>query len=286
MADPFVGQQGLALAERACVTLLQIHGHYPEMGRYYSEEPEWRTSGRLLLDEERWLFTARRGRRLTREGLSDFVARASALGLNPALYFNACECQWELARRRFACWRVLDAKGKPVRTWWVKGVRGEQCVLMNPDPAGEFGRFLVSSAEKLLRRNPGAHLFVDQTGRSEKDFARGGRRLGVPVEKLLRRLRAIAHGLGRALILNVPGSRRIARVGDVVTADASLGELPILARRASGKPFFFLRLCEEPNLTRDLRLATRRGIFPGTTSLDGEKAEAYRRWVMRVRARR
>ena len=34
VANPFVGEKGLALAERAGVTLLQIHGHYPEMGRY------------------------------------------------------------------------------------------------------------------------------------------------------------------------------------------------------------------------------------------------------------
>ena len=106
VTDPFIGEDGLELAERAGVTLLQIHGHYPEMGRYYSEEPTWRTSARLLLDQERWLFTARRGRMLTRQELADFVARAAGLGLNPALYFNGCECQWELARRRFVCWRA------------------------------------------------------------------------------------------------------------------------------------------------------------------------------------
>ncbi|GAG35706.1 unnamed protein product, partial [marine sediment metagenome] len=143
VADPFIGEDGLELAERAGVTLLQIHGHYPEMGRYYSEQPTWRTSARLLLDEESWLFTARRGRMLTRQELAGFVARAADLGLNPALYFNACECQWQLARQRFARWRVLGPEGEPIRAWWVKGVRGEQCVLMNPDPAGEFGRFLV-----------------------------------------------------------------------------------------------------------------------------------------------
>ena len=74
-----------------------------------------------MLDERRWLFTARPGRVLTRRGLADFVGRAAARGLNPALYFNACECQWELARRHFARWRVLGPEGKVVQSWWVKG---------------------------------------------------------------------------------------------------------------------------------------------------------------------
>lgn len=153
---------------------------WQELGWY------WPHLGLYLPDGETWKRQPRSeggkgdGGTVTRSMIRDYLGLSQRLGVAQCLYFQSTESWIEFAETHFPESRYRRANGDFAPTW-VK------CMLMNPDPDGEFGRHILRQVRGLVEAFPKmSGVFWDQNCYTGFDYAHddgvsmaGGRRVSM-----------------------------------------------------------------------------------------------------------
>jgi len=142
--------QGLAWQE--------LGWYWPHLGLYRPAADTWQRQPRELGG----LGT---GGEVTVAMLNDYIHRARGRGVEQCLYFQSTESWAEYAEQHFPESRAARPDGTLLPTWI-------RCVVMNPDPAGPFGRHILDQLRKLTETFPEmAGVFWDQNCYTFFDYA-------------------------------------------------------------------------------------------------------------------
>ncbi len=141
----------------------ELHGHFPWYGLMIP--PAGVTS---------WVFREAPHGEITREQVRRHTQIAKEHGVGTFIYYNVTESVWDYAGKNFPDSVARDERGRPVGAWKIASYPSTNaCWLMNADPAGSFGKHMISQARELVDAYPdAAGLFWDVYGRSYMfDFA-------------------------------------------------------------------------------------------------------------------
>lgn len=143
----------------------ELHGHFPWYGQMIPPP-----------DVKSWTCHSHPvpGTTLSREKIEAHCKLARRNGIGTFLYYNCTESEHQFAEKEFPSSIAHAESGKPKGAWHAERYPGERaCFLMNADPSGAFGRYMVQQAQEMVSAYPdAAGFFWDVFGRSYMfDFA-------------------------------------------------------------------------------------------------------------------
>ncbi|MEO0247975.1 MAG: family 16 glycoside hydrolase [candidate division WOR-3 bacterium] len=304
MGGPFVGQGEMADWRQRGVAWEEFHAHFPFYGLY---APQDRDEWALVFDQDTVSLDAWEADNVPsgtpRTGYAAVNAVIDAwhsYQIQSYIYFQAFEAWHQYAERYFPADISRDAGGNAHPAWYF-------CNLMNPDPEGDWGRYIISQLQRILDRYPEVDgLFYDRADYNYLDYAhddgvtmsgtRRGSKLDIALAKMNERLFSILHTRGKGVWTNGPTSLEVCRGVDGIMAEA-FSQAPAIQFLGLHRPTILLvydSTAEQTELKSKVALWT--GAFPGVTYGGTESRridEKYRplfeqykgkRWVLRAHA--
>jgi len=199
---------------------------------------------------------------LKRHGVASFV------------YYNYGECDRARALREFPECVLHNDHG--IQGAWVFPDRKRSNVLMNPDPASRWGKFILRQADELFdtyRDLDG--FFIDQVCYHNYDYARDDGRSLVenrPVYdthaascRMMARVARILKRRDKTCFINGPYNIEVMRDADGVMSEGSVAGLAKYSYMCLEKPVMILTYgVEGPAFERVLKYCLKYGAFPST----------------------
>jgi hypothetical protein len=165
-------------------------------------------------------------------------------GIQVYLYYQSAEAWHQYAKKYFAEDIAVDRKGIPLRAHLFTH-------LMNPDPNGDWGKYIIAQARKILRTFPDIDgIFYDRIDYKDYDFGhddgitmiddRPAYMLGFGQEKINAILFDLFHKKGKAIWGNVPTSIEVCKDIDGIMAEKNLRYLQKLQYLGLARPIIYL----------------------------------------------
>jgi hypothetical protein len=191
-------------------------------------------------------------------------------GIQVYMYLQSFEAWYRYAEKYFPEEISRDANGVPHQGW--RYVR-----LLNPDPAGRWGQYILKQMRALLERFPQIEgIFLDCDGYTYTDYAHDdgitmiGTRpcsvLGLTQERLVRLLCDYVHAQGKGVWANGPSSVEVTRGVDGLMAEATRPLAQVLQYLGLARPMICLPYDKTPETTEaKLKTSLACGYYPSAT---------------------
>lgn len=146
---------------------LEVHGHFPWYGNYFNEdESEWETIDTLERRKLGQLPAEAEVEKLSQPKIQERLRILKENGVSNHWYLNFSDGYIPEVEKRWPQSIAKQEDGAYARSGW------RYCHLMNPDPEGAFGKYVVQCARKALARYPELDgFFLDCFRHFEFDFA-------------------------------------------------------------------------------------------------------------------
>lgn len=194
-------------------------------------------------------------KRISIQKMRDFIQLWHKYGIQVYLYYQTAEAWHQYARKYFGKGIAIDRKGVPLRAYLFTH-------LMNPDPYGDWGKYIIDQARKILKTFPEIDgIFYDRIDYKDYDFGhddgitmiddRPAYMLAFGQEKINTILFDLFHKKGKAIWGNVPTSIEVCKNLDGIMAEKNLRYLQKLQYLGLARPIIYLPYDGLPHETEE-----------------------------------
>ena len=229
--------------------------YFPFYGKYISSTPDWSIiihSDDISLRQ--WETGAGSNRNNIR-AMKDYISLWQQDDVQVYLYYQSAEAWYQYANEYFPKDIALDKKGKPIPSYLFTR-------LMNPDPKGRWGHYILDQAREVLATFPEIDgIFYDRVDYAAYDFAhedgltmiegRPAYMLAFGQEKINEAISDIYHSKGKAIWSNVPTSIEVCKNLDGIMAEKNLSYLKKLQYLGLVRPIVYLPYDGIPEATEN-----------------------------------
>ena len=267
---PFNIETDIKKMKRQCVKWTEFTDFFPFLGLYIPHQKDWAiifNTDKVSLNE--WFKGV--GELKTSYGnITNLINLCHKYGIQVYPYFQAFEAWHQYAEKYFVDDITRDKNGNPLPAW-------KFCNLMNPDPKGKWGRYIINQAKELVKKYPEIDgIFYDRMDYHNYDFAHNddvtmidgkpAYMLGFALEKINEKIFDIFHKKGKAIWGNGPTSIEVCKNLDGIMAEGSLRNLYKLQYLALVRPLIYLPYDKTPKETEEkLKHSLICGAFPSIT---------------------
>lgn len=270
LGSPFDNEDKIKRMNNYNVKWLELHGHFPFYGLYAPPIKEWglvSNSDEIILAQWEKSVVKKRN---SYKNIRDLVSLWHKYGIQVYLYFQAFEAWHQYAEKYFVDDIARDRNGNPLPAW-------KFCNLMNPDPKGKWGKYIINQAKEILKKYPQIDgIFYDRMDYWNYDFAHNDGRtmidgksvymLGFALEKIDEKIFDMFHKKGKAIWGNGPTSIEVCKNLDGIMAEGSLRNLYRLQYLCLVRPLIYLPYDKTPKETEEkLKHSLVCGAFPSIT---------------------
>lgn len=270
LGNPADDENKIVQVKQQGVEWFELHGHFPFYGLYAPKPEEWRI---IMNSDEISLDNWEKGAGKRRNGYERMYNQISLWhkhGVQTYLYFQGFEAWHQYAEKYFAEDIARNKRDEPHSAWKL-------CNLLNPDPAGEWGKYVINQAEDLIKRYPMIDgIFYDRLDYWNYDFAHDDGvtmiddqpvyMLGFALEKINRTVLDIFHKHKKGVWGNIPTSIEVCQNLDGIMAEIRPSTLHKIQYLGLVRPIIYLPKDTAAEETENkLKNALLCGAFPSIT---------------------
>ncbi len=248
----------------------EFHYYFPFYGLYIPKMQNW---GLIADSDEISLRDWEKGageKRNSYEHMHSLIELWHKYSIQVYLYFQVFEAWHQYAEEYFNEDIALRKNGNPHSSWKFTN-------LMNPDPLGNWGKYVVDQTKKLIKEYPEIDgIFYDRMDYWTDDFAQDDGitmidsnpvyMLGFALQKTNDKIFDILHRNQKGIWGNGPTSIEVCKNLDGIMAEASPLTLQKIQYLGLARPLVFLPYDRNPEDTeRKLKNALVCGAFPSIT---------------------
>lgn len=243
LAFPDVREEQISALHDRNVEWIEFHEYFPFYGLYMPHLPDW---GIILDSDEVGLTQWETGAGIKRnsyQNMKDLIRLWHKYGIQVFLYYQSSEAWYQYAQKYFNEDIAIDRKGNPHPSW-------QSTRLMNPDPNGDWGRYIIDQAKKILKTFPEIDgIFYDRIDYNNYDFGHDdgftmidgqpAYMLAFGQERINRVLFDLFHKSKKAIWGNVPTSIEVCKGLDGIMAEKNLRHLLKLQYLGLARPIIY-----------------------------------------------
>ncbi len=252
------------------VKWIEFHYYFPFLGLYVPKLENW---GLISNSDEISLFDWKNGAGKSKnsyKNMKTLINLWHKYGVQVYLYFQGFEAWHQYADKYFYNDIARDRNSNPLPSWKFTN-------LMNPDPAGAWGKYIINQANDLVKKYPEVDgVFYDRMDYWKYDFAHDDGitmiddkptyMLGFALEKINGKIFDIFHKNKKGIWGNGPTSIEVCKNLDGIMAETSLSMLQKIQYLGLVRPIIFLAYDRKPEDTENkLKNALLCGAFPSIT---------------------
>lgn len=255
LAFPDVREEQISALHDRNVEWIEFHEYFPFYGLYMPHSPDW---GIILDSDEVELTQWETGvgiKRNSYQNMKDLIRLWHKYGIKVFLYYQSSEAWYQYAQKYFNKDIAIDRKGNPHPSW-------QSTRLMNPDPSGDWGRYIIDQAKKILKTFPEIDgIFYDRIDYNNYDLGHDdgftmidgqpAYMLAFGQEKINKILFDLFHESKKAIWGNVPTSIEVCKGLDGIMAEKNLRHLLKLQYLGITRPIIYKAFDGLPEDTED-----------------------------------
>jgi len=208
------------------VEWIEFTAFYPFYGLYIPSVRDWG----IIFDRDdisiaRWEKGAG-AKRISLEKMKKFIQLWHKYGIQVFLYYQSAEAWHQYAKKYYNKDIAINKHGSPLPSWLYTH-------LMNSDPDGDWGRYIIDQARKILKTFPEIDgIFYDRVDYKDFDFGhndgltmingRSAYMLAFGQERMNDILSKLFHKKGKAIWGNLPTSIEVCKGLDGIMAEKNL----------------------------------------------------------------
>jgi len=270
LADAFDNEQKIKELQQRNVTWTELHGHFPFYGLYLPDRNEWGIifdSGDHSFDD--WIRGSGRYKN-SYARMSATIEMWHKYNIQVYLYFQCFEAWYQYAQKYFETSIARDEYGNPLPAW-------DFTHLMNPDPAGLWGKHIEQQINELLRRYPAVDgIFYDRMDYWHDDYGhddgstmvdnKTAYTLAFAQQRINDVIFNTLHKANKGVWGNGPAGIELCKNLDGIMAERYPSNLFRLQYLAVTRPIIYLAYDRQPEETEaKLKNALLCGAFPSVT---------------------
>ncbi len=251
LSYPDVNEESISAFSTRGVEWIEFTAFFPFYGLYIPRLPDW---GIIFDSDEIGIGQWEAGigtKRISLQRMKDFIQLWHKYGVQVFLYYQSAEAWHQYAEKYFENDIAVNRKGIPLPAWQLTN-------LMNPDPGGDWGRYIIDQAEKILQTFPEIDgIFYDRMDYCKFDFAHAdgltmidsqpAYMLAFGQERINEILFDLYHKKGKAIWGNVPTSIEVCKDLDGIMAEKNLRYLLKLQYLGIVRPIIYLPYDDLPD---------------------------------------
>lgn len=257
-------------AKKRHVQWIELLYYFPFFGLYAPKLQNW---GLVFNSDDISLDNWEKGAGINRnsyENTINLINLWQKYDVRVYLYFQSFEAWHQYAKKYFTNDIATDNNGNPHPSWKFTN-------LMNPDPSGKWGRYIIAQADDLMKKYPEIDgIFYDRLDYWNYDYAhddgvtminsKSTYMLGFALEKINEKIFDIFHKNKKGIWGNGPTSIEVCKNLDGIMAEGYIHNLYKIQHLGLKKPIIYLPYDKQPKDTEEkLKNALLCGAFPAIT---------------------
>jgi hypothetical protein len=244
LSYPDIREEQISAYHDRKVEWIEFTASFPFYGLYIPHLPDW---GIVFDSDEVGIAQWEAGagtKRISLQKMKDFIQSWHKYGIQVFLYYQSAEAWHQYAKKYFSKDIAIDRKGTPLPSWLFTH-------LMNPDPDGDWGRYIIDQAKNILKTFPEIDgIFYDRIDYKDYDYGhddgftminnRPAYMLAFGQERINEILFDLFHKKRKAIWGNIPTSIEVCKGLDGIMAEKNLRYLQKLQYLGLVRPIIYL----------------------------------------------